>query len=396
MSADIHRISKHPAWNQALNLLLDDSISEVESNGPNQFFVKSNGERLHLAGIQLNSDEEYANSIELGLVPHIVSWSDFDPTGYLYEGPIRYNAGGRTIRGRCHIVLPPAADSPQVTIAKKSTALATLDAIAAKGSMATEMLAFIRASAQADATIVLSGGTGAGKTTFLEAFTKELHIGTRIGVAEDTPELVLVQPNTSYLHSVPWRPGMDEKDVASLSWVVAQFNRMRTDKLIIGETRGKEFADFLVAANSGMDGSLTTIHANDPIRALEKMANFALKGNPNQPMRSVNTDIANSIDLIIQLAYFKGDSRYRVTAIQEITNTISNNESASITTNRLYTYRPEDDTWVKESNPTDALRRKYAQNDVSLEPVLRTQPGTILYPNGKVANESTAGLPVRR
>lgn len=394
---NLHDISEEPSWNFVLNLLLDDSISEVETNGPDQFFVKKDGRRLHVSKVNFPSDEAYAKSIEIGLVPHVITWEKYNPHGYIFEGPIRYEVDGRVIRGRCHIVLPPAADTPQVTIAKKSTSLATLDAIAGKGSMATEMLAFVKAAAAADLTTVLSGGTGAGKTTFLEAFTKELDMETRIGVAEDTPELSLLQPNSTYLHSVPWRPGMDEKDVASLSWVVAQFNRMRTDKLIIGETRGKEFADFLVAANSGMDGSITTIHANDPIRALEKMTNFTLKGNPNQPVRAINTDIANSIDLIIQLAYFKADSRYRVTAIQEITNTIGNTDTASITTSRLYTYNSDNNTWLKEANPSDTLREKFAHRGVDIESILRVQPKTLLYPNGKTPEESTTGgLPVRR
>jgi pilus assembly protein CpaF len=392
----LHRISDHPAWNLALNILLDDSISEIESNGPDQFYAKKSGKRMHIAAIDLENDEAYAESVVTGLVPHIVTFIPFDPLGYIFEGPIRYEAGGRSIRGRCHIVLPPAADTPQVTIAKKSTSLATLDAIAGKGSMASEMLEFVKATAAADLTTVLSGGTGAGKTTFLEAFSKELSMETRIGVAEDTPELSLIQPNTSYLHSVPWRPGMDEKDVASLSWVVAQFNRMRTDKVIIGETRGKEFADFLIAANSGMEGSLTTIHADDPIRALLKMTNFALKGNPGQPIRSINTDIATSVDLVIQLAYFKSDSRYRVTAIQEITSTISNNESATITTSRLYTYNTDNDTWTKESNPSDALRKKFALHGVDISNIMKTPPGTVLQPNGRGADGSASGLPVRR
>lgn len=388
---NLANISQHPAWNYCLNLLLDDSISEVESNGPNEFFIKRNGKRIHLSNITFDSDEEYAASIESGLVPHMISHVPFEADGYIFEGPIRYSAmyqgEERNIRGRCHIVLPPAADTPQITIAKKSTSLATLDAIASKGSMAAEMLKFVKASIAADLTTILSGGTGAGKTTFLEAMCKHIPIETRIGIAEDTPELSLPHPNATYLHSVPWRPGMDEKDVASLSWVVAQFNRMRTDKIIIGETRGKEFADFLVAANSGMEGSLTTLHANEPTRALDKMTNFALKGSPGTPTRAINTDIATSIDLIIQLAYFKNDSRYRCTAIQEVTSTLSTNEQASITTQRLYTYDSDTDTWKKEGNPTDALRQRFALHGVDISDILRSQPGTILYPR--------AGTPVR-
>ncbi len=394
---ELLQISDDPMWNYCLNILVDDSISEVEANGPDLFFIKRSGRRIHLTNVAFPDGESYVKSIKDGLVPHISSHLEFEQDGYIFEGPIRYMADEKRIRGRCHIVLSPAADYPQVTIAKKSTALATLDAIAAKGSMATEMLAFVKASVAADLTTVLSGGTGAGKTTFLEALCKLIPLETRIGVAEDTPELDLPHPNATYLHSVPWRPGMDEKDVASLSWVVAQFNRMRTDKLIIGETRGKEFADFLIAANSGMEGSLTTIHANEPTRALDKMTNFALKGSPGTPIRSINTDIATSVDLVFQLAYFKSDSRYRLTAIQEITATIGNSEAANITTNRLYTYDPETDTWLKEGHPTDALKERFKLHGVDTSGFMKTQPGTILYaPGGGAVAEDARGLPVRR
>jgi len=411
---DLLPISHHKQWNIALNLLRDDAVSEIEVNARDGFFLKRKGRREHIPAIRFDTDEEYADSIEPGLVPHIISFEDFDPQGYIFEGPLRYKVDGREIRGRCHIVLPPAADVPQVTIAKKSTSLSTLDAIANGGSMPSEVLAFVKAAAAADLTIVFSGGTGAGKTTFLEAFTKELSDSTRLGVAEDTPELVLVQPNTTYLHSVPWRPGMEERNVASLSWVVAQFNRMRTDKLIIGETRGKEFADFLVAANSGMDGSLTTLHANDPVRAIEKMTNFTLKGNPSQPVRAVNIDIANAIDLVIQLAYFKQDSRYRVTAVQEITNIVNEKESASITTNRLYKYNESEDTWTKEANPTDDMRKKFKDSGIEILNIAKSQPGSTLQGSGaaeatpinpgqgqsgggvpRFGRPNTGGLPVR-
>jgi len=398
-------ISDHPIWNYCFNLLLDDSISEVEANGGESFFIKKKGKRVKLSQVNITSDEDYLKSIEIGLIPHITSHVPFNPNGYIFEGPLRFsglvNGVEKKIRGRCHIILPPAADRAQITIAKKSTSLATLDDIAGRGSMPAEVLKFVKASIAADLTTAISGGTGAGKTTFLEAMCKLIPLETRIGVAEDTPELELPHENASYYHSVPARPGIDEKDVASLSWVVAQFNRARTDKLIIGETRGKEFADFLVAANSGMEGSLTTIHANDPVRALDKMTNFALKGSPGTPIRSINTDIGSSVDLIIQLAYFKADGRYRLTAIQEITSTVSVDDRASLTTNRLYTYDPNSDTWMKEANPTDALRERFRSHGVDISDIMNTQPGTRLLPMGSVPSEGSratqpSGLPVRR
>lgn len=362
-------ISKSKEWNLCLNLLLDDSISEIETNGPGLFFYKKNGKRLHLDMIDDDSADRYMQGIKEGLVPFIHSPWPFQENSYLFEGPLRYEAGGKYIRGRCHIVLPPACDYPQVTIAKKSTALPELDKIAERGSMSTEMLLFVKRSVEADLTTVISGGTGAGKTTMLEAMTKLMPHSLRIGVAEDAPELYLEQPNVAYLHSVPWQPGMNPNDVATLSWVVAQYQRMRTDKLIIGETRGAEFADFLIAANSGMDGSLTTLHANDPIAALEKMSNFALKADNGSPLRSINTAIASSVDLVIQLIILP-DGRHRMSQIQEITNTVARDEGASITTNTLYKYDIKTDTFAKITPMTDQLRKKFASKGVDIQPFL--------------------------
>ena len=385
-------ISEIAEWNKCLNLLLDDDYSEIESNGPNSFFTKKKGVRTPLDSIKLESLERYTEGIKKGLVPHVHSPFPYRDNSYIFEGPLRYtvekdDGTKQLIRGRCHIVLPPAADFPQVTIAKKSTALPDLDSIALRGSMSTEMLTFLKAAIDADLTIVLSGGTGAGKTTMLEAIAKRFSHDLRIGVAEDAPELYLSQPNVSYLHSVPWAPGMNPNDVATLSWVVQQYQRMRTDKLIIGETRGPEFADFLVAANSGMDGSLTTIHANNPVQCLDKMTNFVSRAT-GSPLRSINNDIANSIDLIIQLSYYS-DGRYRMSAIQEITNTLGLDEAAKISTQELYRHDPVSDRFKKSNMMTDALRARFEARGVRIDPFQKAQIGSEApgHSNAEVAQE---------
>lgn len=371
----LHQISPVPQWNMCLNLLLDPTISEIESNGPEEFFIKRSGKRIHLQDIKFSDIESYTEGIRKGLVPYVRSIHDFDENSYLFEAPLEYSVEGQAIKGRCHIVLSPAADSPQVTIAKKSTSLARVDDIAAKGSMSTDMLLFLKACVQAGMTMVFSGGTGAGKTTMLEALTKLIPDSYRIGVAEDTPELVLTQPNVSYLHSVPWKPGMDPNNVATLSWVVQQYQRMRTDRIIVGETRGKEFADFLVAANSGMAGSFTTIHAEDPIRCLDKMTNFAIKGSEGVPIRSINTDIANAIDIIVQLIILP-DGRHKIGAIQEITPTIGSGDDARIATAELWKYDVLSDSFVKGMHLSDQMRKRFAERGVNYERFLASVPGT--------------------
>lgn len=548
------------AWGLCLRLLQSPDVSEVEANGPNEFFLKKSGKRIQIKEIQLNDDEEYFSGIEKGLVPHVRQIIPFERNSYLFEGPLHYETSNGVIRGRTHIVLPPATDSPQVTIAKKSTSLATLDAIASKGSMSYEMLLFLKSAIKADLTMVFSGGTGAGKalhkdtrlptpdgwrtvgevqegdllyddqalptrvlkkycpedpesfevkfrsgetvrasaghlwevvyqegpvavvstkemfetgvqdgdylnfrinrvkgrvdneelsidprraysqdhyvasikqveddprdyfcfqvdadshlflcteelipthnTTMLEACSKLIPDSVRIGVAEDTPELSLIQTNVSYLHSVPWQPGMDPNDVATLAWVVQQFQRMRTDRLIIGETRGKEFAEFLVAANSGMEGSMTTIHANTPVRCLDKMSNFALKGSDRQPVRSINADIGNAVDIIVQLIILP-DGRHKIDAIQEVTPIVNKGDDAKITTAPLYKYDVMTDRFEKKGGLTDDMRRRFLSKNIDPERFSNAGIGEMQAPHSEASDDdkgsrSSAAIPPQK
>ena len=245
-------ITKNPAWNKCFNLLLDPKVSEITTNGPGQFFIKRAGQRIKIDGLRM-SEKEYYDGIEEGLVPFVKSQNIFSRNSFIFEGRLEYTVGEIDVKGRCHIVLPPATDYPQVTIAKKTTSLLSLEKIAAAGSMSDEMRQFLEMAVKGNASIVFSGSTGAGKTTMLEAMTKFIPNETRIGIAEDSPELVLEQPNVTYLHSTPWSPGMNPNDVATLDWVVSQFMRNRVDRLLVGEVRGKEFGGFLTANNSGIE-----------------------------------------------------------------------------------------------------------------------------------------------
>ena len=362
-------------WRKCLALLLSPEVSELEINGPDQFFIKRNGRRQRIP-ISLDNEKSYLEFIEDCVVKETDYPDFYEANSSIFESRLRYSAQSGYFQARCHIVLPPAAEVPQVTIAKKSQELTSLEAIAAKGTMSQIMKDFLQLCVESDLTIGISGGTGSGKTTLLEALTAFFRKEDRIGVAEDTPELNLKQENVSYLHSVPAKPGRTDGSV-ELSWIVQQFQRMRVDKLIIGETRGKEFADFLTAANSGMEGSLTTIHANNPILALQKMTNFALKGSERQPIRSINKDIANSIDLIVQIGVFPGEG-HKILAIQEITSTVGPTEDAQITTQTLYNYDRNRNLFLKAANMTEELRNKFLNKNAKFERFLEGPPGTIL------------------
>lgn len=363
-------------WNMCLSSLARPGASELVANGPDSIFVTHNGKKERLLAPSEMSIRGYVDSIRNHLVPLVDSEIPFDADeGYIFEGHYKVPGPGG-FEGRCHIAVKPISDIPLITMTKIAATTNTIESIAATGSMSTEMMNFLKVAVESKLTIVLSGQSGAGKTTTLQALSKFFDEQDRIAVGEDLPELKLLQPNSFYLHTLPWRPGLDHNKVADLSYVVKQFLRMRPDRAIIGETRGKEFADFLVATNSGMAGSITTLHANDPTSALDKMTRFALQGSEKQPIRSINKEIGTAIDLVVQLARING--KHRMTHIQEITETVGNAEDAKLSSQTLYEYQESTDTWIKKNLMTDNLKNKLLTAGADLKQFMATPMGSEL------------------
>lgn len=352
----------------------NDYISEIETNSPGILFYKERGKRKSMS-VPYKTEEEYKEGIE-----ELIEDSGLISRPYLVEG--RYNLPNDKL-GRLHIVMPPASPYPQVTLAIKTATLTSLTSIQAAGSFNTEISMFLKAAVGAKITTVLSGGTGAGKTTMLEAITSEFDLTERIGVVEDSPELRLKSPNTVYLTSTVWSPGMKESEVADLSWAVKQINRMRVDKLIVGETRGKEFFDFVTGANSGMEGSLTTIHANDANAAMKKMAMFMYMSVDMSP-RIINEMLSQAVDIIIQLGKNKA-GEHKIISIHEVTNAISTGDSPTVALNPLFTFDEKTGRWDKRF-ATDNLKKKlekhgYNSNSYAIKEVetMQTQGGLPTY-----------------
>lgn len=339
-------------WKEIINkyLEVDPQVSEIETNGTLSLFLVKKGKRIEMENF-FPDIETYQESIK-ELIQMVNKYAP-ENSRFLEEGTLFLkNIDGTDSLARCHIVLPPVSLNPLVTIARKTQNLTTLDNICASGSMSKKMQNFIKAAIDCKLTICLSGSTGSGKTTMLEAMTKYWPNNARIGVVEDAPELMLVQPNVVYLKSAVAKPGQNPNETASLSWGVAQLNRMRVDLIIIGETRGKEFADFLTAANSGCEGSMTTIHAENPAMCLQKMNNFVNQAQAS-PQRVINQNISATIDLIIQLNKTV-DGKYRTTQIAEVSRQLSNDESATIATHPIFVYDKETDSW-DYNKPSDQL-----------------------------------------
>ena len=329
----------------------NEYISEFQTNGPGMLFYKERGKRKYVE-LPLKDEDAYKEAID-GLIED----SGLINQKFLVEG--RYNLPNGKF-GRLHITMPPASGSSMLTLAIKTQTLTDLTSIQSMGTFNTEISMFLKAAIGSKLTIVISGGTGAGKTTLLEALTGEFTDVERIGVCEDSPELALNTPNTAYLNSTVWVPGLSKDDVAPLSWVVQQINRMRVDRVLVGETRGAEFFDFVTAANSGAEGSLTTLHANDGQAAMKKMSTFMYMAVDMAP-RIINEMLAQSIDVIIQLGHSKVDGGHRIISIDEVTDMVSAGDSPTVALNPLFEFNHETNVWKKRF-ATDKLKSKFTQH----------------------------------
>lgn len=353
-------------WRMIFSVLASPDVSEVEVNDDGRVWLMTHGKREELgetigqkvAWADINDFTRSMADVESHTAHYGHSFAD---AYCIWEGGLRLKDvnGNLAVKARFHSVKPPVCDFPIVTIAKQNTELASLDSICAAGSMTPEMRDFIKVLIKTKQTIIFSGGTGAGKTTFMTACCNEMDPTERVGIYEDAPELDIHQhvPNSFNMMSFPAAPGQDANSQADLDWCVRQTQRQRVDRILIGETRGAEFMGFITAANSGFAGSMTTLHANNPRMALDKMAGFLKRapGNASTPMSSINKDIAMSIDYIIQLG--RPHKRYRTLAIEEITKTVGDNDAAKIKTNPIFAYDENSDRWIRKGFPeSDELR----------------------------------------
>lgn len=231
-------------------------------------------------------------------------------------------------RARVHCLCPPFTEAAVVTFAKKARVGYTLDRMIANGTMTPGMANLLVAAIQAGLTIVFSGGTGSGKTTTLQALGQYFPQGERIALIEDRQEIIL--PKALRIIPVTFDRNAPLGGFGSLAWAVNATTRMRIQRVIVGETIGSGFAEFCNVANSGVEGCMTTIHANDTRRAIDKMEK--LYGGPDSSRLAVVKDIARTVDLIVQQKLVHG--KHVMVGIEEVSNSI--NESGMVMTEGLY------------------------------------------------------------
>ena len=348
-----------------LDYIGDDECSEVLMNGPNECSRKIRGSRYHSPEITFETAQHYHDVINEVILGYCDTKDRIDGKTVLIEGQMELpSPSGKTpMVARVHIIAPPGVQYAKVTIAKKPRTDLTLDDMVQVGTMTREMAEFLKAVARGRATFVVAGPTGAGKSTLLQAMSHYFDPNDRIVVIEETPELRLPLGDVVYLKATLERPGMSLNDIYTLEFWAKQANRMRMDRVIVGETRGSEMAEWLVAANSGAEGSATTVHAESPRRTLDKMLGLASRASGSMSEDQLRREVAATVDIIVQCALI--DGRHIVTGIEEVANTITQ-QTSQILSNPLFAYDRARGVHIVKGRPSDEFIAQLGNRGVPL------------------------------
>src|SRR5579875_1457170 len=286
-------------------LLQDPTINEVMVNGPNQVYVEQRG-RLYRTDVVFDDDEHVRRIID-----RIVS-----PLGRHVDEASPLCDARLPDGSRVNIAIPPISlIGPTITIRKFSKNPLGIDDLIRFGTMTPEIAEFLRACVVARLNIVISGGTGSGKTTLLNVLSSFIPNDERIITIEDAAELQLRQEHVVRLEARP--PNIEGKGAITIRDLVINCLRMRPERIVVGECRGREALDMLQAMNTGHDGSLTTGHANSPRDMLSRLETMVLMAGMDLPVRAIREQIASAVDLIVQQSRLRDGSR-KITAITEV------------------------------------------------------------------------------
>jgi pilus assembly protein CpaF len=310
-SSEVQQIAKEAAddmlgYGPLEVLLARDDIADIMINQSKTTYIEVNG-IIEKANIQFNDDQHLLTICQriVGTIGRRVDESSPICDARLPDG------------SRVNVIIPPlAVDGPCMTIRKFKKEKLTLQKLMEFGSMTPACAELLKIIGACRVNILVSGGTGSGKTTMLNCLTNYMSHGERVVTCEDACELQLQQPHVVRLETRP--PNLEGQGAVSMRDLVKNCLRMRPDRIIVGEVRGPEAFDLLQAMNTGHDGSMGTVHANNPREAISRMENMIAMGGLNLPSKAVREQIAAAVNVIVQVQRLRDGSR-KVTHISEIT-----------------------------------------------------------------------------
>jgi len=340
--------------------IADKSVTEIMVNGARQIYIEREG-KLYLTGKTFSSDHAVMGAIERIIAP---LGRRIDESSPLVDARLKDGS-------RVNAIIPPLAiKGPTITIRKFRKDKLTMDDLIGSGTISPEMVEFLKVCVFYRKNILISGGTGSGKTTTLNALSEFISDNERIITVEDAAELQLKQAHWVQLESRP--PNIEGKGQITIRDLVRNCLRMRPDRIIVGECRGGEALDMLQAMNTGHDGSLTTVHANSPRDALSRLETMVLMAGIELPVKAIREQVSSAINIILHQSRFSDGSR-KVTHISEITGM----EGDIITMQDIFVFKQqgydENQKVLGEFVPTgfipkfyDELRQRGIELDLSM------------------------------
>lgn len=287
-------------------LLERDDIADIMINGPDITYIEVKG-KIERTNIKFRDNQHLTTICQriVGAIGRRVDESSPICDARLADG------------SRVNVIIPPlAVDGACMTIRKFKKEKLTLEKLMEFGSMTPSCAKLIMAVGRCRVNVLVSGGTGSGKTTMLNCLTRYIEAGERIITCEDACELQLQQPHVVRLETRP--PNLEGVGEITMRDLVKNCLRMRPERIIVGEVRGPEAFDLLQAMNTGHDGSMGTVHANNPREAISRMENMIAMGGLNLPQKAVREQIASAVNVIIQVQRLRDGSR-KTTHVSEIT-----------------------------------------------------------------------------
>jgi pilus assembly protein CpaF len=312
-------------------LLADPAVEEVMVNGHDRVYVERRG-RIERAEIRFPSEQALRDAIERILTPLGRRVDELSPMvdARLEDG------------SRVHVVIPPlAVDGPSMSIRRFSAVRPGPRELVELGTLTPELHDELAAAVGARRSVLVSGGTGSGKTTLLNGLSAFIDRAERVITIEDAAELRLRQPHVVRLESRP--ANVEGRGKVTIRDLLRGALRMRPDRIVIGEVRGAEALDLLMALNTGHEGALSTVHANSPEDALRRIETLALMAGVGLPHEAIREQLGRGLDLVIHLARLSDGSR-RVVEVAEVVRT-----AGSVGVRGLYRLgsESEDRAWAK-------------------------------------------------